>query len=146
MIASGLESDSLAALATAERDTHPADLRDLFERALRETNQVLPDQPTAGGILKERYARRVACGDWSPRAGAQQIVFLVQLLEQVLTLAPAAGTSVGESLGVAAIVGLYYSLDDIPPADVEAIRATEQAIVEACKRVARGEDANPPGW
>ena len=48
----------------------------------------------------------------------------------------------GESFGVALIVGLYYQLDDTGADDPAFLRELEEGIVNACARVARGEDAN----
>jgi len=140
LMLAGYESPSLAALAGAEKNLSPAELRDLFECALRELGVTLPDRLTAGNVMKRSYARRVVTRELSPREGAQRIVGLLHELECEL---PKARHYVGDSFGVANIVGLYYSYDDIWDDDPTAVAEIDEAIGLLCERVARGEDANP---
>jgi hypothetical protein len=139
MLLAGFDSPSLAALAGAEKDAHPADLRMLFVKGLEDLGATLPDRVGAATIIKRAYARRVVDGSVSPRAGAGRIVGLLHDLETDL---PKDERFVGDSFGVARIVGLYYQLDDTWAQDPAVLRELERGIVSACARIARGEDAN----
>jgi hypothetical protein len=60
LLVAGYESASLSALAGATRNEPPADLRDLFERALRELGASLPDRRNAG---ESNFQRRSASSE-----------------------------------------------------------------------------------
>jgi hypothetical protein len=139
LLLGGYESVNLASLAGAERDVHPADLRAMFVKGLEEVGVRLPDRLGAAAILKRAYARQVVEGSASPRDGAERIVGLLHGLEGEL---PPPARFVGDSFGVARLVGLYYQLDDDAARDPAALVALEQGIVTACARLAGGEDAN----
>jgi hypothetical protein len=109
VLLAGYESSNLASLAGAEKDVHPAELRALFVKGLEEVGVRLPDRLGAAAILKRTYARQVVDGSASPRAGAARIVGLLHDLEPDL---PKGERFVGDSFGVALIIGLYYGLDD----------------------------------
>ncbi len=139
VLLAGYDSMNLASLAGAEKDRHPADLRALFVKGLEDVGVSLPDRLGAAAILKRAYARQVVDGSASPRAGAARIVGLLHALGRDL---PKAARLLGDSFGVALIVGLYYQLDDTGADDAAVLRELEKGIVNACARVARGEDAN----
>jgi hypothetical protein len=130
---------NLASLVGAERDAPPADLRDLFVKGLEELGVRLPDRLGAAAILKRLYVRQVVDGSASPRAEAERIVRLLHDLRREL---PKIERFVGDSFGVALIVGRYYQLDDTAAHDPAVLRELEEGIVAACARLARGEDAN----
>jgi hypothetical protein len=139
VLLAGHDSPSLAALAGAVKNEHPAELRSLFVKGLEEIGVTLPDRLGAAAILKRTYARQVVEGKTSPREGAARIVGLLHDLEADL---PKGGRFVGDAFGVVLIVGLYYGLDDTAAHDPAVQRELEDGIVKACARVARGEDAN----
>jgi hypothetical protein len=139
LLQSGYESPSLAALVSPTRDQTPQDLRDLFLSALRELGLSLPDRLTAAVALKRQIARRVAGGELPPRDGAAKVVGLLHSLEGEL---PKARQYVGDTFGVARIVGLFYSYDDVPDGDSLAITEIDESIKWLCGRIAEGEDAN----
>ncbi len=139
VLVAGYESPSLASLAGAERDVHPAELRALFVKGLEEVGARLPDRLGAAAIMKQIYARQVVKGSASPRAGAERIVGLLNDLEPDL---PKCERFVGDSFGVSRVVGLYYELGDSAARDPAVLRELEAGIVAACARIARGEDAN----
>lgn len=137
LILAGYENPNLAALVVAEKDQAPADLRDLFEQALRELGASFPDRLTAGNVLKKRLARRVVSGELPPREGAGRIVSLLHELETEL---PKIVRYVGDSFGVAALVGLYYAYDDVYGMDAGVIGELDEGVKRACEMLARGED------
>jgi hypothetical protein len=139
VLLAGYESPSLASLAGAEKNVHPAELRALFVEGLEEVGVRLPDRLGAAAIMKRTYARQVVQGLASPRTGAARIVALLQGLGPDL---PKCERFVGDSLGVARIVGLHYEIDDTTPHDPAVLRELEAGIVTACARIARGEDVN----
>jgi hypothetical protein len=141
LFAAGYESPNLAALVCAPKDQAPADLRDLFIRALRDLGASLPDRLTAGHRLKRIYAQKVVNRELTPREGAREIVRLLHALEGEL---PKVVRYVGDSFGVAHLVGAYYSYDDVRDDDKIAVREIDETIVNLCERIGRGEDANPP--
>lgn len=89
--------------------------------------------------MKRTYARQVVEGSASPRAGAARIIGLLHELDAEL---PKSERFLGDSFGVSLIVGLYYQLDDAAADDTAVLRGIEDALVAACGRVARGEEAN----
>jgi hypothetical protein len=138
-VLAGYDSPSPYLLAGAEKWLHADELRTLLLRALEEVGVPVPDRLGAGAILKRAYARRVVDGELSPREGASRIVGFLHALEGEL---PQARKYVGDSFGIARLLGLYYGLDDTAAHDPAVRRAIETGIVEACSRLARGEDAN----
>jgi hypothetical protein len=134
-VMSGRESPSLAALAGATRADSPADLWDLFSRSLTELAIAPPTRLEAAEYLKLLYARRVVTGALAPYDGAAGIVALMQEVEREL---PERGRYVGESFGVARLVGLYYSWGDVPSGDDASRRRIELALKQACGRLAEG--------
>lgn len=136
LMVAGYESPHLAALVAAERYLTPADLRDLFLRALRDLGASLPDRLSAAHLMKRRFARRVLDGDLAPREGARHIVSLLHELKGEL---PKLTHFVGDNFGVAQLVGAYYSYDDIRTDEERATRELDDAIVRLCERLARGD-------
>jgi hypothetical protein len=139
VLVAGYDSEHLAALAGAEKDTHPTDLRTLFVKGLADLGIELPVPLDAAEILKRRCARRVVEGTISPPDGAAYIVDLLGVIQPHL---PRRGHFLGDTFGVAGLVGLHYALEEAPEHDAEARGRLEDGIVQACARIARGEDAN----
>jgi len=139
LLLSGYESPSLAALIGPPRDQSPQDARDLFASALRELGLSLPDRLAAAATMKRQVARRVTSGQLTSREGAAELVALFQLVEGEL---PKARQYVGDTFGIARVVGLYYSYDDVDARDSGAIAEIDEAIMWLCGRLAEGEDAN----
>ncbi|MFN0059787.1 MAG: hypothetical protein ACKVX7_15115 [Planctomycetota bacterium] len=131
---SGLDSTSLAVLAGEPARSDPRDLRELFEAAIRELKLPLPSPLEAADILKQHYAVQVAAGRLAPREGARLIV--EQVFRAIDHLLPR-GAYVGESFGIARLVGIFYDYDDVSPTDADAIAEIDQAIVDECARLAK---------
>jgi hypothetical protein len=130
---SGLDSPSLATLAGTPGRADPEELRSLFADALRELALPLPSQLESARILKCHYAAQVAARELAPRKGAALIVERVfRQVDDLLTR----GAYLGESFGIAQLVGLYYNYDDVPVTDQTSIAEIDEAIVEECERIA----------
>ncbi|HEY2516148.1 MAG TPA: hypothetical protein VGI39_34995 [Polyangiaceae bacterium] len=140
LLVAGYDNPNLAALVGATKDQAPADLRDLFLRALRDLGVPLPDELSAGQRLKRRYAQMVVDRELAPAEGAWKIVALFHRLEGQL---PENVRCVGDGFGVGHLVGAYYSYDDVE-GDETAVREIDEEIVLLGERIARGEEANPP--
>ena len=135
---SGLDSRSLATLAGTPARANPDDLRALFAQALRELQLRLPSALEAAALLKQYYAAQVAARDLPPREGARLIV--ERIFHQIDDLLPP-GAYLGESFGIAQLVGLFYNYDDVPFNDHASIAEIDAAIVEECNRISREQAA-----
>ncbi len=133
----GLDSASLAVLAGESARSDPSELRALFEAAIRELGLPLPSPIEAAEVLKRHYATQVATGTLPPKQGADLIV--ERVLRRIDHLLPR-GAYVGESFGIARLVGLFYDYDDVPITDQASIREIDQAIIDECARLV-GEQA-----
>jgi hypothetical protein len=128
----GYDSVDLAVLAgstTVERS--PTELEELWRRGLRQLDKPLPGRAEAGRTLRNHYATLVASGSLAPRAGAAEIVWLAREVEDVLPSREYAG----DGLGVAKLLGLYYSHDDVPFGDEQAHREIDAKIRAECRRL-----------
>lgn len=131
---SGLESASLAALAGTPARSNPHELRALFGDALRELGVSLPSPLEAADLLKRCYATQVAAGALAPRDGARLIVERVfRTIDELLP----PGSYLGESFGIAQLVGLFYNYDDVSFDDHASIAEIDEAIVQECARISR---------
>ncbi len=126
----GLDSKSLAVLAGETSRSDPHLLRSLFESALRELGHPLPTPIHAGEVLKRHYASQVAGGEIPPRQGARFIV--ERVFREIDELLPP-GEYLGESFGIARLVGLFYNYDDVEDDDLDSIAEIDTAIIEECK-------------
>jgi hypothetical protein len=130
----GFESPSLAALAGTPASANPHDLRALFAKALRELNEPLPSPLEAAEFLKRYYAAQVAAGELPPREGARLVVERVfREIDNLLSQ----GGYLGESFGIAQLVGLFYDYDDVSLTDRSSIAEIDQAIVQEFERISR---------
>jgi hypothetical protein len=134
----GLDSPSLGTLAGTSARTNPDDLRALFAQALRELKLRLPSALEAAALLKQYYAAQVAARDVPPREGARIIV--ERVFRKIDELLPP-GAYLGESFGIAQLVGLFYNYDDVPFNDRASIAEIDAAIVEECDRISREQAA-----
>jgi len=129
----GFESASLAVLAgSLLRERSAADLRELLDRGLREIHKVLPDRVAAARTLEHYYATQVATGALAPRLGAARIVDLTTTLSDVLPDREYAG----DGLGVARLLGIYYSHDDVREDDDAAHAELDAELLKECRRLA----------
>ena len=135
---SGLDSPSLCALAGTPARTDPDDLRALFAQALDELKLRLPSSLEAARILKQYYAAQVAAREIPPREGARLIV--ERVFREIDNLLPQ-GAYVGESFGIAQLVGFFYNYDDVPFNDHASIAEIDEAIVQECDRISREQAA-----
>jgi hypothetical protein len=132
----GHESLPLAALAGSSlRERSAADLRELLDRGLRDIHKVVPDRVAAARTLKQYYATQVATGALAPRLGASRIVDLATTLSDVLPDREYAG----DGFGVARLLGLYYSHDDVAEDDEAARAEIDAELVKECRALAAEE-------
>jgi len=128
----GYDSVDLAALAgstSAERST--SEQEELWKRGLQHVNKPVPNRAEAGRILTDYYASLVSSGAFAPRMGAAEIVHLANDLDDVIP----SRNYVGDGLGVARILGLYYSYGDVPSDDDRAISDIDEEIIAECRRI-----------
>jgi hypothetical protein len=136
-LAEGLESHVMAALAgTAAGERSSSELQDLLDRGLRQVERSVPERAAAGTIMRDYYASEVASGALSPKDGAAKIVRLETDLRDVLPSREYAG----DGLGVARLLGLYYSHDDVAFNDDRAHSEINAELLAECRRLA-GETA-----
>jgi hypothetical protein len=129
----GYDSAPLAALAgSSVGEQSPSELQQSLDRALRQLNKRLPTRANAGRILKRYYAKQVAEGALAPRTGVAEIVRLATELSDALPPREYAG----DGLGVARLLGLYYSHDDVPWNDDRAHADIDARLVDECRRLA----------
>jgi hypothetical protein len=106
---SGTTSDSLAVLA-GETNPTLADCGPLFQSALRELSILMPSRGDAIWILLHYHLARIAKLEVPPQAGMRlvlnEVYFPADLYSQ------SCGT-LGDSHGLADLLGYFYGLDDI---------------------------------
>lgn len=128
----GYDSTDLAVLAgSSSRWETPRELEELLRRGLRHLDKRIPSRAEAGRILRDYYAALVAKGTVTPRDGAAEIVGLSHDLTDVLP----SKTYAGDGLGVAKILGLYYSHDDVPDGDNLSHQEIDDEIKKACREL-----------
>ena len=131
-LAEGYESAQLAALAgSSAGERSPSEVQGLLERGLLQVHKVRPTRAEAGRILRQYYATQVAVGALAPRTGAARIVRLATELSDVLP----AREFAGDGLGVARLLGLYYSHDDVPWNDDRAHAEIDVELLDECRRL-----------
>jgi hypothetical protein len=128
----GLDSTSLTLLAGESPHQLPADLWDLFLRAIAELGRTLPSRLEAAWYMKHRVADDVSAGRLAPREGAARILSLLHEVDQDLPR----GQFVGSSFGVAQLIGDYYCYDDVDPQDPQSIAAIDNALLKEFRRIA----------
>lgn len=84
-------------------------------------------------MLRQFYASSVASGTLAPRTGAHEIGRLVTELDDVLPTVE----FVGDGLGVARLLGVYYSHDDVPDGDDRAHGEIDAELMAEFQRLAR---------
>jgi hypothetical protein len=132
-LCSGLDSPHLAALAgESPRAASSDDLHAMFERALHELGIERPAPLRAAETLRNYYARRVVTGEISPHVGAEAIVRGV--LDRVREQLPP-GQYLGESLGIARLVGLFYDYDLVRYEGLGTEEEVNIAVAEECRRI-----------
>jgi hypothetical protein len=134
----GREAADLGALAGAPENASPSELLDLWHRVLRQLAVGLPSRGEAGCIVRDQIARRVAAGSLLPREGAASIADLARELQDVRPNR----RYVGDGLGVAKLVGLYHSHDDVAFGDERAHREIDDDIRAECARIAGGKQSD----
>jgi hypothetical protein len=132
LLVEGVESQSLACLAGSARCDSPADRRELFETGLKECAVAVPRRLEAAHELKIHFAGQVAQQKLDPAQGAAKIVNLYYAIYELL---PPSEKCAGESFGIANLLGLYYSLDDIANDDPR-YGGIEGDILRECRRIA----------
>ena len=132
LLVNGVESQSLACLAGSARCDSPAERRELFEAGLKECAVPVPGRLEAARALKIHFAGQVAQQKLDPAEGAAKIVNLYYAVRELL---PPSERYAGESFGVANLLALDYSLDDIEIDDPR-YRHIEGDIGRECRRIA----------
>jgi hypothetical protein len=129
----GVESPKLLALAgTMDGERSPFEIQELLDHGLREVGLAIPDRAAAGLVMKRFYARAVAAGALAPSDGAARIVQLASDLSDVLPDRDYAG----DGLGVARLLGLYYSHDDVAFNDDCTHAEIDEELLNECRRIA----------
>jgi hypothetical protein len=130
----GYNSIDLAALAGSRPgERSSSELDELFRRGLHQLGRSLPSRADAGRVLRQYYASLVTSGALTPRTGAHEIVRLATELADVL----ATREFVGDALGVARLLGIYHSHDDVHDDDERAHAEIDAALMAECQRLAR---------
>jgi hypothetical protein len=128
----GYDSVDLAVLAgSTSGERSPSELEELWQRGLRHLNKPVPSRASAGRVIRDHYAAQVSSGSVAPRSGVAEIVRLATELSDALP----AREYAGDGLGVAKLLGLYYSHDDVPFADKRAHREIDDEIKAECQRL-----------
>jgi hypothetical protein len=108
-----------------------SEAEELWRRALRRLNKAVPGRAEAGRVLRQYYAGLVSSGSLAPRTAAAEIVRLTNDLSDVFPNRE----YVGDGFGVARLLGLYYSHDDVPYGDERAHDEIDNEITAECKRL-----------
>jgi hypothetical protein len=132
----GYDSPALIELAGLNRNDDVNDLRTLYDRTLRELGVEPPSHLEAAQIIISAYATDVVEGRLSPIEGAQQI------LKVHNSVNVESEQYVGETLGLARLLGAYYQLEDFMTGSPEFEKLTRDLLVEC--RILAGDrpDAN----
>ena len=110
----GYDSPALAALAgTMASERSPSQFEEMWTRSLRDLGVAVPGRVEAGHRLKRHFAGLVSSGELSPRDGALEII----KLGRDLSLELPSREYTGDAFGIAKLMGVYYSHDDVPPND-----------------------------
>jgi hypothetical protein len=129
----GYHCQSLAVLAgesTAHYD--PVECHRLWGAALEELGLTMPDRLDAARSLVRTYARLISVGELTPRLGAARITD-VHLRTQ------RSGCDmefVGDCIGAAWIIGLFYAHDDCGFLDKAAHEQIDVEIRDHCRAIA----------
>jgi hypothetical protein len=135
----GIVTPSLVELATC-CDPIMSDAGPLFEKALSELREQLPDRDTATWHLVRQHIGKIACGETPPREG---VAALVREVEQNSRSTLRSIRYVGDSHDLQDLIGAYYGLDDLGdrPNEVsyegkygqEAIQALQHHMVDLAR-------------
>jgi hypothetical protein len=111
----GYDSPHLRILAGEDEEhCNSFEADDLLRKALKELNMSLPSHDEAARILICCWARKIIAGTVSPEDGSMRIVREVynrlEHREEVV---------VGESLGMANLIGCAYNYDDLQEGSIE---------------------------
>jgi hypothetical protein len=131
----GCDVPEMAALAGSLAPDHPSDRRSDLERAVPLTGRAFPTRLRGAQLLQQVYAQRASSGTLSPRHAAKLIIDISQLVEREL---PATEEYLGDSFGIAPLVGLFYSYDDVPFDDIRSVREIDRELLGELARLARG--------
>ncbi|MGH7440374.1 MAG: hypothetical protein ACRENE_32170 [Polyangiaceae bacterium] len=132
ILLAGHDSQTMAVLAGAEKDVHPADLRAMFWQGLAELAVRAPTRREAAETLRRKWARDVVDGKIAAEEGASRIVGLLYDVPELFER----GARFGEELGITKLAGLYYSLDDTAAQNPATRPDIEREIVAECACIA----------
>ena len=137
-LAQDCDVPEMAALAGSLPIEHPADTRSDLERALQLAGRPPPSRLEAARTLKKLYALRGSSGELPLCEAARLIKDTFREVE--LELPSATETFLGDSFGIAALLGIYYSYDDISFDDLEAREHLDRELHGELLRLARTGD------
>jgi hypothetical protein len=131
----GYDCQSLAALAGESAAYYdPVECQRLWKAALGELGLEIPEPTDSARSLVRTYAGLVTAGELTPRQGAAKIV-------DVHRAAQRSGRDlqfVGDSIGAARIIGLFYDHDDCGFLDEAAHEQIDADIRDECRVLASG--------
>jgi hypothetical protein len=134
----GYDSPAIAALAgTLPSERSPFEIDALWVRGLRDLGKEVPARIEAGHRLKRYLAGLVSSGKLPPRAGALEIISIGDHLSSELPCREYAG----DGFGIAELLGIYYSHDDVPPDDDRLHKEIDEELRAECERLVREEPA-----
>ena len=129
----GYDSPALAALAgTMPSERSPSQVEERWRLSLRDLGVAVPGRVEAGHRLKRYFAGLVSSGELPPRDGALEIIKLGWDLSPELPSSEYAG----DGFGIAKLLGLYYSHDDVPPDDARLHDEIDAQLKAECVRLA----------
>ena len=128
----GATAPSFAVLAGSAAGEAPADLRDLFVSALRESGVQLPNRVEAAHQLKFDFAREVSEGRLAAPRGALQIIRVFGMVRDEL---PTSAGYVGDEFGIASLYGIYDDYENLTTADDPRRASVVAALRAACQEI-----------
>ena len=123
----GCDVREMAALAGSLAIDHPSDLRSDLEKAVPLAGRTFPARIQAALVLRQLYAQRASSGALPPRDAAELIIHLFRLIQGEL---PKTDQYLGDSFGIAKLVGLFYSYDDIPFGDTTSANEIDRDLLD----------------
>ena len=131
----GYDSSSLAALAGQSSCRYDSwECRRLWDSALDGLGLPAPAPLEAAQLLVRACARMVIAGELTPRGGAA----VLMRVQQSIYEAASDSKYVGDSIGAAAIIGLFHQLDDCGFLDEASHRLIDREIFDEFQRILSG--------
>jgi hypothetical protein len=100
---------------------------------VRLAGRAFPSRMQAARVLRQIYAERGASGRLAPTEAARLIVEVFRLVQGELAKVE---RYLGDSFGIARLIGLLYSYDDIAFDDTKAAEAIERDLLDELRGLA----------